>query len=40
MKTIVSALLALSILASIAGQANAADLSGSKSYEQQERQIH
>jgi hypothetical protein len=40
MKTIASALLALSILAGIAGQVNAADLSGGKSYEQPEREIH
>jgi hypothetical protein len=40
MKTIASALLALSILAGIAGQVNAADVSGSKSYEQPEREIH
>jgi hypothetical protein len=40
MKTIVSTLLALSILAGIAGQLNAADMSGSRSYEQQEREIH
>ena len=39
MKTIASTLIALSILAGIAGQANAADLSGSKSYEQPEREI-
>jgi hypothetical protein len=40
MKTIASVFLALSILAGIAGQVNAADLSGSKSYEQPEREIH
>jgi hypothetical protein len=39
LKTIASALLALSVLAGIAGQVNAADLSGSKSYEQPEREI-
>jgi hypothetical protein len=40
MNAIVSTLFALSILAGIAGQLNAADMSGSRSYEQQEREIH
>jgi len=40
MKTIASALLALSILAGVADQVNAADLSSSRSYEQPEREIH
>jgi hypothetical protein len=40
MHTIASALLALCVLAGIASQLNAADLSGSKSYEQPVREIH
>jgi hypothetical protein len=39
MKKIASILLSLSILTGIVGQANAADVSGSKEYEQPRREI-